>query len=421
MNCISENNLRAYRDGEIEGNERLVIAEHLAGCAQCTARLEEMAALSERVDGRIGSLDASAALNVVDAQDALARFRAEHTAALGEPVAASGSANAGVVAMKPASRIFNRRSRPIWVGAVAATILLCGLAFPSGRSLAQRFLATLRIEKVQPIRLDFSALDGNRPLEEMLGQVLSDKVVVTAKEKSQPAETVADATQLAGFPVKVIGARTDAPKLTVDGQHAFHLTVDRARMQDIFDQAGRGDLALPAALDGATISVNIPRSVRMEYGNCPHEHIEAEGPSADGSALSKPQTAQTQAAAQTKSAAWSNCLALVEAPSPQVNLPSDLNIQQLAEIGFQLSGMSATEARQLAQTIDWKSTLVLPMPRGAGSYSEVQVGGSQGTLINGSGRRGPDYVLIWVKSGIIYGLVGHGDSSNAVALANSLN
>jgi hypothetical protein len=42
-------------------------------------------------------------------------------------------------------------------------------------------------------------------------------------------------------------------------------------------------------------------------------------------------------------------------------------------------------------------------------------------LIEGSGRRGPDYVLVWVKNGIIYGLVGHGDSSNAVALANSLN
>jgi hypothetical protein len=83
--------------------------------------------------------------------------------------------------------------------------------------------------------------------------------------------------------------------------------------------------------------------------------------------------------------------------------------------------MSDTEARQLAQTIDWKSTLVLPLPRGAGSYSQVQVGGAQGTLINGSSNRGPHYVLLWVKNGIIYGLVGHGDSSDAVALANSLS
>ena len=100
-------------------------------------------------------------------------------------------------------------------------------------------------------------------------------------------------------------------------------------------------------------------------------------------------------------------------------MPADLNIQQLAEVALQLSGMSATDSRQLAQTIDWKSTLVLPLPRGAGSYSQVQVAGTQGTLINGN--RGPHYVLLWVKNGVIYGLVGRGDSSNAVALANSLS
>src|SRR2546430_12775362 len=62
--------------------------------------------------------------------------------------------------------------------------------------------------------------------------------------------------------------------------------------------------------------------------------------------------------------------------------------------------MSATQARELCQTIDWKSTLVLPIPRFVGSYSPVEVNGAQGTLIKGSGRRGPDYVLIWVKNGI---------------------
>ena len=83
------------------------------------------------------------------------------------------------------------------------------------------------------------------------------------------------------------------------------------------------------------------------------------------------------------------CVALIEAPAPQVNVPADLNIQQLAEIAFQLTRMSPTQARELAQTIDWKTTLVLPIPRFAGSYSQVNVNGVQGTLINTSGRRGP--------------------------------
>ena len=179
--------------------------------------------------------------------------------------------------MKPTARTRRgvKQWRPLWIGAVAATILLCSLAFPFGRGLAQRFLGTLRVEKVQPVRLDFSALDGNRPLQEMLRQMISDKVVVTAEEKPQQASTAADASQLAGFSVHVLGARTDAPKFIVGGQHAFHMTIDRTRLQDIFDQAGRADLVLPATLDGANVSVNVPRSIMVEYGDCPEAHAAA--------------------------------------------------------------------------------------------------------------------------------------------------
>jgi hypothetical protein len=389
MNCVSETILRAYVDGEVSGAERAEIEAHLASCTACEKRRQEMAAASARVQEQLRSLDGGAAESSADARAALSRFKAKLESA------------ADTVPAHSTVAVFSKRWRPVWVGAVAASILLCSLLFPSGRSLAQRFLATLRVEKVQPIRLDFSSLDGNRPLQEMLRQMLSDKVVVTADEKSKEASTVADASQQAGFPVRLVGGRTDVAKFSVEGRHAFHMEIDRARMQDIFEQAGHPNLMLPATIDGATVSVDIPRSVRVEYGDCPHRHGD-EGE-----------------AARHKD--WSNCLALEEAPSPAVNLPANLNIQQWAEIGFQLTGMSATQARELGQTIDWKSTLVLPIPRAADSYSQVEVNGVQGTLIKGSGRRGPDYVLIWVKGGIIYGLVGHGDASNAVALANSLS
>jgi anti-sigma factor RsiW len=392
MNCLSENILRAYRDAEEDATQRAAIEEHLAGCPSCQEQLQEIDATAAHVKARLLALDAPAAQpSVVDPQIALSRFNATYHPN-SEPASSTSR------------RFFARRWRPAWVSAAAAAVILCGLAFPSGRGLAQRFLSTLRVEKVQPVALDFSALDGNRPLQEMLRQMISEQVVVTADEKPQSASTASSASQLAGFPVHVLAVRTDAPKFTVEGQHAFHMTVDRARLQDIFDQAGRSDLLLPVTLEGAPVSINVPRSIRLEYGDCPHAHATA-----------------TPQSAPAPSGTWSNCLALVESPAPVVSLPSDLNIQQLAEIGFQLAGMSATQARELGQTIDWKSTLVLPMPRSASTYTSVQVAGTQGTLITGSGHRGPDYVLILVKNGIIYGLVGHGDSSNAVNVANSLN
>ena len=402
MNCVSENSLRAYQDGELSDIERVEIEAHLHTCATCSKHLGEISATSERVHSQMASLGATSSEAGIDTQSALSRFKAQRDAGI-EIVPAMPELVANEATARLTTRA--RQWRPLWIGAVAATILLCSLAFPFGRGLAQRFLGTLRIEKVQPVRLDFSALDGNRPLQEMLRQMVSDKVVVTADEKPQQASTASDASQLAGFPARVLGARTDSPKFIVGGQHAFHMTIDRTRLQDIFDQAGRTDLILPATLDGANVSVNVPRSIMVQYGDCPESH-----------AASATQPAPTQ----PRSGAWTNCLALQQVPSPLVNMPSDLNLQQLAEIGFQLAGMSATQARDLGQTIDWKSTLVLPIPRFASSYSEVTVNGVQGTLIQGSGHRGPDYVLVWVKNGIIYGLVGHGDSSNAVQLANSL-
>ena len=388
MNCVSESVLRAYHDGELDRLERPEMAKHVATCAQCGNRLQEIVAASGRVQGHLLSLDASTSEMNVDPQTALSRFKARHGAE---------EEHAPFIAA-----LLARRWRPAWVCALAAVFVLCSVALPSGRSLAQRLLATLRIERVLPVRLDLSSLDGNRPLQQMLSQMISDKVVVTVDERPQHFATAADASQLAGFGVRLLGARADAPAFTVEGQHSFHMTIDRARLQEIFDQSGRPDLLLPATLEGSVVSVQIPRSVRLEYGNCGH----GVGGEQD---------------AQHELTGWSNCLALEEAPSPLVNLPADLNIQQFAEIGFQLAGMSATQARELCQTIDWKSTLVLPIPRFVGSHSLVEVNGAQGTLIKGSGRRGPDYVLIWVKNGIIYCLAGQGDSSKAVTLANSLD
>ncbi len=378
MNCLPESILRAYRDGELDRVEHSNVENHAANCPQCRERLQEIAAVAGRVEQRLLSLD-STAPEAPDPRLALARFKAQH--------------GAGEKRMPFLTRLFARRWRPAWVTGVAVVFIVCCLAFPAGRSLAQRFLATLRVEKVQPVRLDLSTLDGNRPLQEMLGKMISDKIVVTADEKPQHPATVTEASQLAGFAVRLLGERRDTPQFVVEGQHAFHMAIDRARLQDIFDQSGRPDLLLPATLDGAAVSVQIPRSVRVQYGDCPSRNREEQR-------------------AQRNAVQPSNCTVLLEAPSPLINVPSDLNL---------LAGMSATQAREFCQTIDWKSTLVLPIPRFVSSYNVVEVNGAQGTLINESGRRGSSYVLIWVKDGIIYCLAGHGDSSAAVALASSLD
>jgi hypothetical protein len=111
---------------------------------------------------------------------------------------------------------------------------------------------------------------------------------------------------------------------------------------------------------------------------------------------------------------------LSEGPSPEVSVPTSLDVTKLAEIGLEVAGMTPTQADDFFHTVDWKSTLTLSVPRQVRSYQQVNVAGVKGTLLAMGRRRGPGYTLIWSKNGIAYALSGFGESSGAVALANSI-
>lgn len=295
-----------------------------------------------------------------------------------------------------------------WVSAVVVIIIVVAwLSFPPTRHLAGRFFGSLREQKVQAVNIDLSNLVGpnaNPALHEMITQMISDKVKVTVNEKSQPAADAATASQLAGFHAELLSARKDAPELSVTGERAFDLTVDRGRLQEILKEAGRSDLTLPQSIDGANMAVTIPRAVTARYGECPGR------PSATANvATPPPNTLQ-----------YDNCVRLREGPSPQVNVPQGLDFQRLAEIALEVAGMTPSQAQQFLQTVNWKQTLGVSIPRFMRSYQAVKVNGVQGTLLNMAGRRGPTYTLVWAKNGMVYSLTGYGDSSNAVALADSL-
>lgn len=387
MNCLNEGVLRAYVDQELTVAECQEVESHLGSCAGCREQAAALSNVGKHVEAQLHLLEAPLSSEEREPEAILAGFKARFDAEEEKP--------------SLLERIFAKRWRPAWIASAVAAVLLVSLAFPSGRGLAQRLLSTLRVERVQTVNLDLSSLDGNRGFQQRLGKMLSDKTVVTTDEKSQTVTTADAASQLTGFEVKTLSGRDDTPNFRVEGTHAIQMTLDRSRLQDILDQAGRSDLLLPPNLDGATVSVRVPRSVELEYGNCHRKN--------DGYA----DRSSTDEAGQ--------CTFVMEAPSPEVNVPADLNLQQLAEIALELGGMTPTQAREFCQTVDWKSTLVLPIPRFMGSSKQVTMNGVQGTLLRGNNRGGSEYVLIWVKDGMIYCLGGNGDSSKAVELASTLN
>jgi hypothetical protein len=392
MNCLNDGILRAKLDGQLNDEEAAAIDRHLAGCAACRSMLETLAADAERVRAAMATLAPGPHEVSSDPAIAYAHFQAQRPT---DPAPVS-----------ILSRLFAARLRPVWAGAALAAVLIGCFSFAPARSWAQRVLAMLRVQKIAVVPVDLQSLQGvqsgNDP-GKMIGQFISDNIVVTMHSEPQVVADASQAKQLAGFAVRLLSARSDAPRLMVQGEEGFQMTLNRDRLQGILDEFGRSDLQLPSSVDGALLAVQIPKAVTAVYGSCS-------------------QAGKNRGQKPSSVADLAGCVILTQVPSPTVSVPPDLNIQQLATLALEAAGMSAQDAQAFCETVDWTSTLVVPIPRDAGSYETTSVDGVQGTLITlrGWARGMPGYSLLWVKSGIIYSLTGFGNADQAVPLADSL-
>ena len=300
-------------------------------------------------------------------------------------------------------------SRPlVRFGTAALVLLMLVMAFPGTRALAGELLNLFRVQQVQVVPVDFTGLEqltGDGALGNQFTELISDSVNM----QQEPGEPVAaasaeEASQLAGFNVR-IPAGTTPSQINVTGAAAFSMALDRTKVQALLDEAGRSDLVLPASVDGAEISVDIPPSVSVAFGTCPK-------PGSGVSGNHEQSTTERR---------YPDCVILAQIPSPSVNAPADLDIEALARIGLEFTGMSPEEAAELTSTVNWTSTLLVPIPRNAAIHEQVSVDGVIGTLIQRASDESPQYALLWVKDGIIYAISGLGSNSQlALEMANSL-
>jgi hypothetical protein len=393
---LNDGQIRAYLDGEADGMDQ--IARHLAACPECQARLRRIETQTRLIRSRLAFLTPQTGDQEADPRLA------------GRPQFAKLKQNIEEKETSMFHKFFNIRSRALWASLAIVLVLAVGLSFPTGRTWAAQFLDLFRVQQVTVIPIDpsgFSLLSGDSILGKQVGQLLASSI--TMDKKPGPPQVVADAaaaSQAVGFEVR-LPANPTASQIVVRDGAAFKFTVDRGRAQALLDESGHQDLVLPASLDGARVSVNIPASVGAAYGNCPRLDSQEEGTAVgmNGSAGRR----------------YPDCVILAEIPSPTVETPPDVDLQKLAVIGLEFTGMTPEQAQAYSQTVDWTSTLVVPIPMNAATYQQVNVDGVTGTLIQRPVDDAPQYALIWVKDGIIYAIGGLGsDTTRAIDMANSL-
>lgn len=392
--------LRAYLDDQLHPTEVSVVKQHLEDCLGCRKELEALKIRAAYVSAGFDRLPQGSG-NVSAAWAAFQRKREE----------------------LPDGRLTGWSIGKVWYlagGALATAALIVVCTVGPVRVWAENLLAIFRVEHFTILELNPTALpnlENNQLLNQTVSHILSDEVVVTqAPQKPQPVANAADASKLAGFPVKLL-AGSEPSALLVESGLGIQMKLNRDRLQSILDESGRSDLQIPANVDGATISLRVPTGILAKYGHCGNLGARFKGETGENTPRQRPD---------------STCLALMELPSPVVSAPPNLNPSEIAQVALQFMGMSSNDAANFTQTVDWTSTLVFPVLRGQTTYKQMPVNGNEGVLLRPKNMQpsGQDpatvtqtsdrFTLMWIDSGILYMLHGSGDDTTAINLASQL-
>ena len=386
---LNAGQLRAALDGELKDAS----LRHLEKCPTCQERQILIKETAQSAAGNLAFLASPARQSGQTAKTALNHFTQRVT-------------NQKEISML--KRLFSSRS--LQVGLAIVLVLAVVISVPSTRALAEKFLNLFRVQQVVVVPVDFTGmqqLTGNDTLSKSVSELIASSV--TADQKPGAPTTAPDAgkaSQMAGFTVRVPQSMTPS-RISVEGSAAFSIKIDVTKAQSLLNEAGRSDLVLPSSINGEEVSVKIPASASVAFGTCP-----------DPANLDNGSGMHTNGSAGRQ---YPDCVLLAEIPTPVVSAPADLNIAQLAQIGLEFTGMTSEQAAAFTKTVDWTSTLVIPLPKNAATYKQVSVDGVTGTLIQRPADDAPQYALVWVKNGIIYAISSLGtNTQQALQIANSL-
>ena len=385
---LSEGEIRAYLDQELNPVQHENVKDHLETCPACQKIVETLRIRSQRLGEDLSVLDYNSAEPPFSADKARARL----TARLSDSERKEGNMWDNFKSLLP---------QPAWITLAVITLLVVSLAFAPVRAIANTFLGLFRVEQVRVVEFSAQDLPGQLGSSSQFEYIMSNDVHIQERGEPQEVSSPEEASALAGIPIRLPTQIEGQETLEVLPGGDVTVNVDLEQIRTVLRDIGRADIELPDSLDGATVFVDIQAGVQAKYGECEFDLEED---------LESHQTPRGL-----------DCTTFLQIPSPTVSAPQGLDIVQIGEAFLQVTGMSPEEAADFARSVDWTTTLIIPVPRYGSEHEEVQVDGVTGTLIQQFGYKMDDnYLLIWVKDGILHALSGPGDSTAALEIASSL-
>jgi hypothetical protein len=287
---------------------------------------------------------------------------------------------------------------PMWRWlSVAASVLALAFAFtfPAVRTAAEAFLDYFRVVNFAGVAFDLqraAQLWSNSSVD--LPAMIGSQVTPAAPPPPPVAyATLDEAAAAAEMRLRTPSWLPPDFKLTsieVGGAHDLSVQGDTSKLQAVLDALGIADVSIPAGLDGQTVTIQIPPVARLVYDDGQHQ------------------------------------ITFTQARTPVITFPAGVDLASLAEIALRLLGLDRAEAYRFAQSVDWRSTLLVPVPLTAASFHQVEVQSGTGLVIEsggqpreGLGGRGGSIVL-WSNDGVVYALGGPVRSTDTLQMAQSV-
>jgi hypothetical protein len=290
---------------------------------------------------------------------------------------------------KPKVRILPPWVTRFVVPAAAVAAVAFAFAFPTVRAGAQAFLDLFRVSSFVAVafdpdrlrELESTGLDLPRMLE-------ADVEVLTAQASPVSYATPQEAGAAAGIRAYApawLPPGLELKSTYVIGETSFQFKAGTANLRALLDAFAIDDVVIPEGIDGQEVSVRIAPIVQMNY-----------------------EAGKLQAT-------------LTQSRSPDVSFPAAFDLAALAEIGLRILGLDRSEAYRVAQTVDWRTTLLVPVPTAVASFREVNVQGRPALLIQSTERVQPiQNVLLWSSQNNVYALRGTVRANDLLEMAQSL-
>jgi hypothetical protein len=364
---LSDGALRRLHDDRyaVSNRER----EHLAGCARCQHRAEQVSSDAAKA----ARLFAAPAVEATATEAALGRFRER---------IASGAANDRHVLLTP-PRVAARR----WaIAAVAVPVVVAGLVVSAN---AANWLSIFSPTKVAPIALTVGDLQGLPDLS-AYGQMhisklnprqVADGAAAVAATGLQPLR----ATLPASVPTQVTWEVVDQGSAT--------FTLDAATAAAAAARAGRSAPQIPAALNGTSVTVDAGPAMVAVYGAPP-------------------------AGSPDQLAANLPTLIIAEGVRPTAST-NGATLKQLQDFLVAQPGVSSQLAAEVLAIGEPASTLPIPVITGLTTSQTISIDGVQGVVTSDSSGLGS--AVIWEKAGVVYAVGGLLSQSEVVDIALSLH